>query len=257
VDTLNESDVHIWCRCTSSLDDQAVKTSEQYLSIHEQARRNRLRLEADRRDFTFAHDLLRRTLSNFADLPPGDWRFSVNDYGKPSIDSNEPRLRALSFNLSHTRGCVACAIALNGPLGVDVERIEQSQHLQGIADQYFSEEEAAWLSACSNELRSVRIIELWTLKEAYLKAIGVGLFGSPADISFRFDEHAQIEFMGPPANDPHEWHFALFEPFHDVRLGIAICGVARPRLFLSQYEGDERTLPPIRGSAKMIFSKQT
>jgi hypothetical protein len=89
------------------------------------------------------------------------------------------------------------------------------------------------------------------------KAIGVGLFGSPADISFRFDEHPQIEFMGPPANDSHEWHFALFEPFHDVRLGIAICGVARPHLFLSQYEGDERTLPPIRGSPKMIFSKQT
>jgi phosphopantetheinyl transferase len=127
VDTLNESDVHIWCRCTSSLDDEAVKNSEQYLSIEEQARRDRLRLEADRRDFTFAHDLLRRTLSNFADLPPGDWRFSINDYGKPSINSNEPRLRALSFNLSHTRGFVACAIALNGPLGVDVERIEQSR----------------------------------------------------------------------------------------------------------------------------------
>ena len=256
MDTFNEFDVHIRCRCTLSLDDEAVKTSEQYLSIEEQARRDRLRLEADRRDFIFAHDLLRRTLSNFADLSPGDWRFSVNDYGKPEIDSIEPRLRALSFNLSHTRGCVACAIALNGPLGVDVERIEQSQHLQGIADQYFSEEEALWLSECSKELRNVRIIELWTLKEAYLKAIGVGLFGSPADISFWFDEHAQIEFMEPP-NGPHEWHFALFEPFHDIRLGIAIRSIVRPRLFLSHYGGDERMLPPIRGSAKLIFSKQT
>ena len=160
MDTLNESDVHIWCRCTSSLDDEAVKTSEQYLSIEEQARRDRLRLEADRRDFTFAHDLLRRTLSNFADLPPGDWRFSVNDYGKPSIDSNEPRLRALSFSLSYTRGCVACAVALNGPLGVDVERIDQSQRLQEIADHYFSEQEAVWLRQCSNDLRDVHILEL-------------------------------------------------------------------------------------------------
>jgi 4'-phosphopantetheinyl transferase len=250
VDTLNEFDVHIWCRCTSSLDDEAVKTSDQYLSIEEQARRDRLRLEVDRRDFTFAHGLLRRTLSNFADLPPGDWRFSVNDYGKPSIASNDPRLRALSFNLSYTRGCVACAVALNVPLGLDVERVEQSRHLQKIANHYFSEEEAVWLRRCSDELRNVRIIELWTLKEAYLKAIGVGLFGSLSDISFRFDEHAQIEFTGPPTNDPHEWHFALFEPFHDFRLGIAIRGAARPRLFISQYEGDER------GSAKLIFSKQ-
>ena len=236
MDTLNEFDVHIRCLRTSSLDDEAVKTSDRYLSIEEQVRRDRLRLEADRHDFSFAHDLLRRTLSNFADLSPGDW----------------PRLRALSFNLSYTRGCVACAVALNGPLGVDVERIYQSQRLQEIADQYFSEQEAVWLRQCSNELRNVRIIELWTLKEAYLKAIGVGLSGSLADISFRFDEPAQIEFMAPPANDPHEWHFALFEPFHDIRLGIAIRGVA-PRLCMSQYDGDERTLPPIRQSAKLIF----
>ena len=62
--------------------------------------------------------------------------------------------------------------------------------------------------------------------------------------------------MEPPANDPHEWHFALFEPSHDIRLGIAIRGVARPRLFMSQHDGDERTLLPIRGSAKLIFSNK-
>lgn len=253
MDTPNEFDVHICCRCTSSLGDEAVKISNQSLSIEEQARCERFRLEADRQEFTFAHDLLRRTLSNFADLPPGDWRFSVSDYGKPAIDSDEPRLRELSFNLSYTRGCVACAVAMNVPLGVDVERIEQSQRLQEIVDRYFSEEEAVWLRQCSNELRNVRIIELWTLKEAYLKATGVGLCGSLADISFRFDEPAQVEFTAPPANDPHKWHFALFEPFHDIRLAIATRSAARPRLFMSQYEGDECTLPPIRRSAKLIF----
>ena len=168
MDALNEFDVHICCRCTSSLDDEAVRISDRYLSVEEQARRDRLRLEADRRDFTFAYDLLRRTLSNFAELPPGDWRFSVNDYGKPSIDSNEPRLRALSFNLSYTRGFIACAVALNGPVGVDVERIDQSQRLQEIADQYFSEEEAVWLLQCSSELRNVRIIELWKIGRAHV-----------------------------------------------------------------------------------------
>jgi 4'-phosphopantetheinyl transferase len=248
VATLNEPDVYIWFRSTTSLDGEAVKSADQHLSVEERARRDRLRLGADRRDFTMAHDLLRRVLSRYANLPPTDWRFATNEYGKPSVDSIDPELRALSFSLSHTRGCVACAITSNAPLGVDVERIGQTQHIQELANRYFSEKEAAWLRQCSDEQRNIRFAELWTLKEAVLKAVGVGLSGSLSCVSFRFDEHARIEVLGPSTFDPQGWHFALFEPVYDVRLGIAIHNVARPRFFMYQDEGDGRTLAPIRVS---------
>ena len=246
---LNESDVYIWYRSTELLDDDAGKPADQNLSIEERTRRDRLRFGVDRRDFTIAHDLLRRALSRYANLPPTDWRFATNGYGKPSVDSIDPQLRALSFSLSHTRGYVACAITSNAPLGVDVERIDQSQRVQELADRYFSEKEAAWLRQCSDELRNIRFAELWTLKEAFLKAVGVGLSGSLTHVSFRFDEHARIMFSGPSTIDPHEWHFALFEPVYNVRLGIVIRSVPRPRFFMRQDEGDGRTLAPIRVSA--------
>jgi 4'-phosphopantetheinyl transferase len=246
---LHDSDVHIWYRSTTALDGEAVKSADQHLSIEEQTRRDRFRFGADRRDFTIAHDLLRRTFSRYADLPPADWRFASNQYGKPSIDSTDPQLRALSFSLSHTQGFVACALTLNAPLGVDVERIDQSLRIQEIVDRYFSEKEAAWLRQCSDELRNIRFAELWTLKEAFLKATGVGLSGSLSDISFRFDEPARIELSDPSSIDTHEWHFALFEPVYDVRLGIAIHNVARPLFFMRQDEGNGRTLAPIRMSA--------
>ena len=122
---LNESDLYIWYRSTTSLDGETVKSADQHLSIEERARRDRLHFGADRRDFTIAHDLLRRALSRYVDMPPTDWRFATNKYDKPSIESIDPQVRALSFSLSYTRGCVACAITLNAPLGVDVERIDQ------------------------------------------------------------------------------------------------------------------------------------
>jgi 4'-phosphopantetheinyl transferase len=249
VSALNESDVHIWYRNTASLDSDAVKSADQILSVEERARRDRFRFEADRRDFAIAHGLLRRALSRYTDVPPTDWRFATNADGKPSIENADPRVRALSFSLSHTRGCVACAITSNAPLGVDVERSDQSPRVQAIADQYFSKKEAAWLRQCSDELRTISFVELWTLKEAFLKAIGVGLSGSLTDISFRFDEYARIEFSGPSNIDPQEWHFALFEPVNNVRLGIVIRSVARPRFLMRQDEGDGRTLAPIRVSA--------
>jgi phosphopantetheinyl transferase len=245
---LNESDVHIWYCNTTSLDGEALKSADQHLSIEERARRDRLRFGADRRDFTIAHDLLRRALSRYADMPPADWRFATDDYGKPSIESINPQVRALSFSLSHTRGCVACAITSNAPLGVDVERITDSMLVQEIADRYFSEEETARLRQCPDELRNIRFAELWTLKEAFLKASGVGLSGSLTCVSFRLDEHARIKFSGPSTLDPHEWHFALFEPVYNVRLGIVIRSVTRPRFFMRQDEGDGRTHAPIRVS---------
>jgi phosphopantetheinyl transferase len=87
------------------------------------------------------------------------------------------------------------------------------------------------------------------LKEAFLKAVGVGLSRSLACVSFRFDEHAGIEVSGPSTFDSNGWHFALFEPVYNVRLGIAIRSVARPRFFMRQDKGDGRTLAPIRVSA--------
>jgi 4'-phosphopantetheinyl transferase len=233
----NQFDVYIWYRCTAALDSNAVRSADEYLSVEERAQRDRLRFGADRRDFTIAHDLLRRALSRYADVSPADWRFATNNYGKPSIESIDSQVRALSFSLSHTRGCVACAITSNAPLGVDVQRIDKSQCVQEIADGYFSEKEALWLRQCSDDLRNIRFAELWTLKEAFLKALGVGLSGSLTSVSFRFDELARIEVSGPSTFDLYGWHFALFEPVYDVRLGIAIRNVARPRFVMRQDEG--------------------
>jgi 4'-phosphopantetheinyl transferase len=246
---LHDSDVHIWYRPTTSLDSEAARSANQHLSIEERTRRNRFRFEVDSRDFTIAHDLLRRTLSRYGHLPPADWQFARNEYGKPSINSIDPKLQALSFSLSHTRGFVACAITLNTSVGIDVERTDQSPRVQEIADRYFSSTEAAWLRQSPDELRISRFVELWTLKEAFLKANGVGLFGFPTDVSIQFDEDGGIAVAGPSTFTPNEWHFALFEPVHNVRLGIMVRGVVRPRVFIRQDEDDGCAHAPIRVSA--------
>lgn len=247
--TLSDSDVHIWYRGTTSLGVDVVKSADRTLSIEERARRDRLQNEGDRRDFTIAHDLLRRALSRHADVPPTDWQFTTSEYGKPSIESADPQLLALAFNLSHTRGWVACAITSNMPLGVDVERIDKSRCVREIADRYFSEAETAWLRHCSNDLRNIRFTELWSLKEAFLKGAGVGLYGSLKSISFQFDGHAHINFSTLSAVDRHDWYFALFAPADDLRLAIAVQGAVRPRIFMREDEGDDHILAPIRASA--------
>jgi phosphopantetheinyl transferase len=151
VAALNESDVCIWNRSAALLAGDAAKSADQNHSLEEWVRRDRLCFEVDRRDFTIARDLLRRALSRYAEVPPTDWQFVTNEYGKPSIESIAPQLRGLSSNLSYTRGCVECAITTIAPVGVDVERSDQSRRVQEIANWYFSEKEAARLRQCSDE----------------------------------------------------------------------------------------------------------
>lgn len=256
ISALNQNDVHIWCRNTSNLNSNDLKIASQYLSSDEKARRDRLRFELDRRDFTFAHDLLRRALSSYANVDPGDWQFSANHFGKPSIDSIESQLRALSFNISYTRGWVACAVALNVPLGIDVERVERSQSLRDAANQYFCEEEATWLRQCSDEVREGHIIELWVLKEAFLKATGLGISGPLQEISFRFDESHQIKFFDKSNYfKSNEWQFGLIELAHDIRLAVAIQSSVPSRLSIKRDEGDKSQFAPISMFVRTKFQK--
>ena len=123
------------------------------------------------------------------------------------------------------------------PVGIDVERIDQSLRLQEIADQYLTAEEAQRLRGCSEEARNIRLTELWTLKEAFLKAVGIGHFGSSTDISFHFDEHRNIEFCAPTIAGFQQWQFALFEPLADARMSIATAASSPPRYHLHPYDG--------------------
>jgi 4'-phosphopantetheinyl transferase len=242
---ISRSDVHLWYRKTQCLAEDAIIAADRSLSAEERARRDRFHFAADRRDFTIAHDLLRRTLSLYSDVPPADWRFTANKYGKPSIDSVDHHLAALSFSITHTTGWVACGVTLGGALGVDIERTDRSLAVMEIARRCFSEKEAAWLRQFTYEMRRVRFVELWTLKEAYLKATGIGLSGSLAAVSFEFDEPRRILFDAHRDCERAAWHFALFNLGSMTRLAVAARNGNQPHFAIREDGSESARLEPI------------
>jgi 4'-phosphopantetheinyl transferase len=226
------TDVNIWYCLAEVPDGDARDLPGRYLSQEETNHRDRFHFRADRNAFTIAHDLLRRSLSRYAAIAPADWRFGANEHGKPTIANADPKARSLSFNLSYTRGCAACAIASGGHIGVDVESTEQPENVQEVAERYFSRNEIDWIRSGSKVSRNNRFTELWTLKEAFLKAVGVGLSGSLKQISFQIDEHSCVKVFAPSVVDADEWHFGLFEPLESVRLAVAVRGVETPRFII-------------------------
>ena len=216
--------VAIWFRLTQSLPAEEIDQCRSTLSLDERARCDRLVFERDRRDFAAAHALLRVALSHHGRLSPGEWKFGVEAGGKPYL-ADHPELQ---FNIAHTRGFVVCALSLSGPIGVDVEPIAHEQDIDLIWARYFAPREVADLRACREGAdRSVRFTELWTSKEAYLKALGAGL-GRPLDeIAFQFPNASEIQAASDGAPIEAGWRFGLFAPRSDFRLAVAVRATTR------------------------------
>src|SRR5208282_1858779 len=221
--------VEVWYRKTADLSAEVVSDADRYLSEEEIVRRDRLHFPADRRDFAIAHDLLRRTLSRYSDVSPANWRFRADNYGKPSIDNPQQDLAHLSFSLSHLNGCVGCGVTFGKLLGIDIESSDRVTLPLEIASRYFANHEWLRLREYSEDLRRIRFIELWTLKEAFLKAVGLGFSGALDGPAFRFEPPDVIVFDPPPGVDSAAWHFAVWDLGSNTRLAAAVAGSCRPR----------------------------
>jgi len=213
-------DVHIWFRSTGSLDEAAIAAAVSVLSDDELAQYRRFHFVRDARDYAAAHALLRHTLSRDGDRAPERWCFDKGANGKPFlIDAGDA---PASFSLSHAHGMVACAVTNGADVGVDVECIDRDVNAADIAARFFAPAEAAHLIQCDADARRERFFDLWTLKEALVKALGAGMAMSLSSLAFTVDSGGLIRLGAPAAVvDPRAWEFGLFAPGPRYRLAVA------------------------------------
>ena len=142
-------------------------------------------------------------------MAPEAWRFRSNEYGKPAI---EPGV-GIDFNLSNSRELVVCLIAQGGEVGVDVEPFTRASGIAEVAPRVFSELERSQLDGLADRERLDRGVSLWTLKEAYIKARGMGLSLPLDKVSFVFGGAAEIRLeLNASLNDESSrWRFYLLD----------------------------------------------
>jgi len=247
-------EVRVTFRATAALDEATIAALFDVLSDEERARCKRFVFPRDRRDFVVAHALLRHTLSRYHPIPPRDWVFVSEAGGKPRLSGDCTGPARLQFNLAHTDGLVACAVSRTAEVGVDVEAFDCRTEPLEIARRYFSAAEAEHLRRCAPADRPGRFVEIWTLKEAYIKAIGKGLSLPLDDFAFGFDGLSTLWFTRTVSDAA--WSFALFAPTERHRLAVAartarvdggpavvVCALAPAH---ADADADAITIQPIR-----------
>ncbi len=183
------------------------------------------RFASDRRrcEYVCAHGLVRAALSRFAPhVAPTAWRFERSRHGRPFISSPRNAER-LHFSLSHTDGFVACAVSSCKRVGIDVEAIDRPvSHLE-IARTFFSSAEHADLISLPSAQQKDRFFDLWTLKEAYAKARGLGLQLPLNEFSIHVAPGGErgVTFSRDSGDDPESWCFSQLSPSPRHRLAVA------------------------------------
>lgn len=138
-----------------------------FLDEEELARAERFRYATDRNRYIFAHGLLRETLGRYLDRSAKDLILHRGEFGKPFLEGDP-----VHFNLSDTKDAVLVAVARE-PIGADIETMRRRTDHQRVAEHFFTAPEVASIAAAADGKR--RFLELWTRKEAVLKASGVGI----------------------------------------------------------------------------------
>lgn len=203
-------DVLVW---RVDLDAYAERADRALLDDGETARAQRLKFERDQRRFRSAHVALRQVLAHTLARAPAALAFTHGEFGKPRLADD-----AIEFNLSHSDGLALIAVGGRRALGVDVECPRRHHDVDALARVCCTAPETQTLQALDADARQHAFLRLWTRKEAYLKALGLGLSRGPE----------AIEVGIAPAVTPADgiWHARL--PVEGDARALALWSWAMP-----------------------------
>lgn len=214
----------------NSLDLNTLQRYCSVLSEGEQRRLEGITSRSKREEFICSRWLMKNLLSRFeSNSNPRDIVFVTTSNGRIKLKKN--RLNSnmdLDFNLSHSKGMIAFAIGEKCSIGLDIEKIDSVN--QNIARRYFHPFEISWIEEKPQPYQDILSCSLWTLKEAFGKAIGIGIvpvLKEPVfiirkrSITFyennKFDEH------------PRNWTFKLIMLTEGYVIAIAIKRYKHPQ----------------------------
>ena len=113
-------------------------------------------------------------LSRATRLPAEELRWEKDRHGKPHFVDRGMR-RQFSFSYSHAEGSLLLAVSDGRPIGVDLEVRRPIPERDSIIERYFHPDERADYESTPIDEREAAFVRLWVRKEAFVKAVGLGL----------------------------------------------------------------------------------
>lgn len=198
-------------------DRQTTDWAGQGLSLltpEEQARYADFGAPGKQREYLIGRLLLKQILAKVLAVPPQSVHWQINENGKPYF-ADHP----YQFNLTHSYGHYAVALDPKVPVGVDIEW-KKRRVQPAYVERVFTDFERLGLAEKVGPDYTQRFFEIWTLKEAFWKALDPGFDLAFRDFGFHFDP-VRVE---SPLGREIPWTFGQSHPQSDLQLAVAVAG---------------------------------
>jgi 4'-phosphopantetheinyl transferase len=212
---MHAGEVHVWKVVLAST-NAAIEPHRGLLSAAERERAGRFTFELEQARFTSCRASLRVLLGRYTGVPPDKIVFRYEPHGKPALTA----VSGWQFNVSHSRGLAAIAISRYDPLGIDIELIDPQFPRAEVAPDILASDEISDLDALPPGEQPGYFFQLWTLKEAMLKAAGSGLSLDPRELRIRLDAELNPEIISAPDFIHASLHTFTLEPGYAASLAV-------------------------------------
>lgn len=184
------------------------------LSLKEKKRAMSYRFEKDSSLYVAGKMLTRKIFFSLFGIRPEKIIFKIDDYGRPFLDF--PKVKNFDFNLSHSGEYVVLAIS-DERVGIDIEKIKPID--LAISNECFHDKEIEYLYKNSKNVID-RFYTIWTLKEAFIKAVGQGL--SYPLKNFYFNTLSSEEITINIIDDVSRWNFKMYDINKGYKMAVCI-----------------------------------
>ena len=203
------------------------------LSSDERERADTFYFAQDRRRFMVCRGLLRSILGMYLEVKPRELRLANHVQGKPALNPDY-HSEKLEFNVSRSEDRALLAVALDAPVGVDVEGMSSRVRIDPAPKNLFSTAQVKSYARLRRAEKNDFLLRCWTRKEALVKALGEGLARPLA--SFEVSARARVQILEIDGERRAEkWSIYHLRPAADFIGALAIRGEARA-LHSLQYE---------------------
>jgi 4'-phosphopantetheinyl transferase len=201
--------VTAWCIDVADF-APAAEQYFQWLDAPERERALRYRQDADRRRFIAARLALRFLAGRAIGVAPDAVVFTYTTEGKPEILEGT-RQSNWQVSVSHSGNRAYVALALGRRIGIDVERVAESTNELAELTRFFVPHEREAIAKLTEPDASYAFYRCWTRKEAFLKAIGLGLPGGLHRFSVSVTDEARLLSLDPSLGPASSWQLHAFD----------------------------------------------
>jgi 4'-phosphopantetheinyl transferase len=217
-------EVDVWCVRLGGR-GAASQMLADLLSATERKRAASFHAEEHRQKFAISRGVLRFLLGHYLGVEARSLEFEYAAHGKPFVAE-----AGIHFNVAHSGEMALFAVG-GLEVGIDIEKVRPLADLMSVAGRFFSEAEARDLASLSGEARSRAFHHCWARKEAYIKALGIGLSlplesfrvsllpGEPAGLlEIRGNPGLELEWLITDVAAPEDYAAALAVRAREIRL---------------------------------------